>query len=171
MSTAVLQVEREVVKCGYCLLVQFMTVSGFCRKCRKELKAEIEAEPVGRPFLVSSSMTWGAQIAQIRKDRKLSQGQVAIRMGSPRTFVSKLERRSRPATIGTVLRLASALSVNLEKILPNADKALEIHTSDLLSDPFLSELAEAGQGLNHEAFTVIVRLARKMAAGQMSFDE
>ena len=68
MSTAVLQVEREVVKCGYCLLVQFMTVSGFCRKCRKELKAEIEAEPVGRPFLVSSSMTWGAQIAQIQSE-------------------------------------------------------------------------------------------------------
>jgi transcriptional regulator with XRE-family HTH domain len=48
--------------------------------------------------------------------RSLSQRQLAVKLGCPRTWVSKLERQLSTPNVGTMYRLAHALNVPIWKI-------------------------------------------------------
>ena len=87
--------QREVLRCDHCSLVQFRTTSALCRRCHKCLEVE-EPEPAAPLALVPAQETQdGIQVATAVRDlrhvRNLSQRQLALRMGVPRTYISKIE--------------------------------------------------------------------------------
>ena len=101
MATTLAPVEnREVVRCDHCHLVQFRTVNNLCRKCRTSLD-EDEPEPIlAHPLPVMEPETSSRSEVQVamairtlRQRSGLSQRQLALRMGVPRTYVSKIENQ------------------------------------------------------------------------------
>lgn len=172
------QVEqhREVIRCGHCTLVQYLTAAGACRRCRRSLQFTPPPPPeLPMPVLVEAVIVeethWGRRIATVRKERALTQGQVAIRMHVPRTFVSKLEQRHKAATLGTVLRLAAALRVEVSMLIPLAGRERAEYAQTLLADPFMLELAIAAQQLDEDGREVIIHAARSLAHGQSFFPD
>ena len=120
MATTLAPVEdREVVRCDHCHLVQFKTVNNLCRRCRMSLE-EDEPEPILMPCLpvaeVETSNRSEVQVASairsLRQRSGLSQRQLALRMGVPRTYVSKIENEKATPTLSSLARLAGALEVS-----------------------------------------------------------
>lgn len=60
---------------------------------------------------------YGAWLFQLRKERKLTQEQLAKMTGVPQTTLAYWERSGRLAGRGAILRLATALDVSLNKLL------------------------------------------------------
>ena len=117
MATTLAPVEnREVVRCDHCHLVQFRTVNNLCRKCRTSLDEDepepilAQVMPVMEPASSSRSEVQVAQaIRSLRLQNGLSQRQLALRMGVPRTYVSKIENEKATPTLSSLARLANAL--------------------------------------------------------------
>jgi transcriptional regulator with XRE-family HTH domain len=55
--------------------------------------------------------TFGARVAQLRHNRKLSQGALAARAGLSRSFLARIETNVQEPTLSTLRRLAAALEV------------------------------------------------------------
>src|SRR5437867_7554298 len=98
MATTLAPVDsREVVRCDHCHLVQFRTNNHLCRKCRASLDEDVPAPilmetPVPEPATEGRShLHIAAAIRMFRQKSALSQRQLALRMGVPRTYVSKIE--------------------------------------------------------------------------------
>ena len=78
-----------------------------------EAKAEGgDAEEQLRDF--SSAFAWARKLAFARKDRNLSQGQVAKLTGIPQSEISRIESGVANPTIQTVQRLGAAYDLHLE---------------------------------------------------------
>jgi len=149
MATTLAPVEnREVVRCDHCHLVQFRTVNNLCRKCRTSLD-EDDPEPILAPPLPvmepASSSRSEVQVAiairGLRQRSGLSQRQLALRMGVPRTYVSKIENEKATPTLSSLSRLAEALMVSVPELLSACTPSRESEINELLSDPFIAELA------------------------------
>ena len=125
MATTLAPVEnREVVRCDHCHLVQFRTVNNLCRKCRTSLDEDepepilAQPMPVMEPVSTSRSEVQVAQaIRSLRLQHGLSQRQLALRMGVPRTYVSKIENEKATPTLSSLARLADALTVSVPDLL------------------------------------------------------
>lgn len=59
---------------------------------------------------------FGRNVAKLRSERGLSQDQLAEKADLDRTYISGIERGVRNPGIKTVLRLAKALSADVEKL-------------------------------------------------------
>src|SRR3974377_219895 len=124
MATTLAPVDsREVVRCDQCHLVQFKTVNNLCRRCRTSLD-EDEPEPILTPCLAvpeaasdRSEVQVAAAIRNLRQRAGLSQRQLALRMGVPRTYVSKIENEKATPTLSSLARLAAALEVSVPDLL------------------------------------------------------
>jgi DNA-binding XRE family transcriptional regulator len=121
--------EREVVKCAACLLTQFMTRSGNCRRCHVSLLPEPEPEPAPatpaevvvmpavrsrKPYVrkyQEPTLHIAGTVKMLRMALGLSQRALAKRMFVPRTYISKLENGKASPLITHLLRLCSALGV------------------------------------------------------------
>ncbi len=150
MATTLAPVEdREVVRCDHCHLVQFRTVNNQCRKCRTSLD-EDEPEPIlAQPMPVMEAVSASrseVQVAQairsLRQGHGLSQRQLAMRMGVPRTYVSKIENEKATPTLSSLSRLANALEVSVPDLLRACGPSPQSEIDDLLSDPFIVEMRE-----------------------------
>src|SRR5271167_2254171 len=128
MATTLAPVDsREVVRCDQCHLVQFKTFNNLCRRCRTSLD-EDEPEPILTPCLpvaeVETSDRSEVQVAtairNLRQRAGLSQRQLALRMGVPRTYVSKIENEKATPTLSSLARLATALEVSIPDLLQRA---------------------------------------------------
>ena len=125
MATTLAPVDsREVVRCDRCLLVQFRTMSGSCRKCKTPLDEEPEPEPiavVAPAPAISEPRNGHLQVATsiraLRQRNGLSQRQLALRMKVPRTYVSKIENEKATPTLSSLERLATALEVSVPELL------------------------------------------------------
>lgn len=140
---------REVLRCFECHLVQYRTLSGFCRRCHASLDAPPPAAP--EPELeVSAELEPGIETAEAsgilvpavatairrwRQRRGLSQRQLAERMHVPRTYVSKIENDKATPTIASLERMAAAMDTNIAALLTSSEPA-----SDLLDDAFVQAL-------------------------------
>ena len=140
MATTLAPVEnREVVRCDHCHLVQFRTVNNLCRKCRTSLD-EDEPEPIlAQPIPVrepESSSRSEVQVAiairNLRQRSGLSQRQLALRMGVPRTYVSKIENEKATPTLSSLSRLAEALLVSMPELLSACTPSRENEINELL---------------------------------------
>jgi len=170
MATTLAPVDsREVVRCDQCHLVQFKTVNNLCRRCRTSLD-EDEPEPILAPTPqlaeAEDSSRSDVQVAKairlLRQRTGLSQRQLAMRMGVPRTYVSKIENEKATPTLSSLARLAQALEVSIPDLLHECGPSREDEIRELLSDPFVAELVEFTSKLNAMQLSSVLAQVRDM---------
>ena len=174
MATTLATVEaREVLRCDFCSLVQFRTLNSLCRRCHKPLEIE-EAEPMA-PQLVgaapqSSEERDGIDVAravrETRRERNLSQRQLAGRMQVPRTYISKIENGKAVPTLSSLERLANALEVGVCDLLRDGQSRRARETAAILTDPFLAEIASLAAQLDGFQRSMFLNQVRELACGR-----
>jgi len=170
MATTLAPVEnREVVRCDDCHLVQFKTTNNLCRRCRASLD-EDEPEPILTPVLAAPQpeerggpeVQVARAIRSLRQGRGLSQRQLAMRMGVPRTYVSKIENEKATPTLSSLERLARALEVSVPDVLRECGSSREEDIHQLMADPFIVELMEFTSKLNAMQLSSVLTQVRDM---------
>lgn len=170
MATTLAPVDsREVVRCDECHLVQFRTNNNLCRRCRTSLD-EDEPEPILTPVMPAieveesgeSQVHVAKAIRNLRHRSGLSQRQLAIRMGVPRTYVSKIENEKAIPTLSSLARLAAALEVSIPDLLRECGPSREDAIRELLADPFVAELVEFTSKLNAMQLSSVLAQVRDM---------
>jgi transcriptional regulator with XRE-family HTH domain len=101
-------------------------------------------------------------IRSLRLRNGLSQRQLALRMGVPRTYVSKIENQKATPTLSSLARLANALEVSVPDLLQECGPSREDEIKELLADPFLSELVEFTSKLNAMQLSSVLAQVRDM---------
>ena len=100
----------------------------------------------------------------------MSQRQVAARMGTPRTYLSKCERGDVTPTLSSLARLAAALDVSIPDLVSRDDhgRERENRIGELLADEFIGGLAEyvpkLGELQMRQVLAEVNRLALRPAA-------
>ncbi len=172
-TTQEVPVQREVLRCESCKLVQFRTASDSCRRCKKSLLPE---PPKAQPAIalvadtVPAAKTEGLQVATAVRDlrhvRNLSQRQLAARMGVPRTYISKIENGKAMPTLSSLDRLARALQVDISALLRDAPTRHSNESSVLMADPFLAEIAKFTAHLTSTQKSIFLNHVRELAQGR-----
>ena len=170
MATTLAPVDsREVVRCDQCHLVQFRTFNNLCRRCRTSLDEDIpepiltQPVPIAAPECSShSEVEVATAIRSLRQRSGLSQRQLALRMGVPRTYVSKIENQKATPTLSSLARLAAALEVSIPDLLGACGPSREDAINELLADPFLAELTEFTSKLNAMQLSSVLGQVRDM---------
>jgi transcriptional regulator with XRE-family HTH domain len=175
MATTLATFEaREVLRCDHCSLVQFRTSNSLCRRCHKPLEVE-EPEPQLPQLVVPSadpsspeedSLQVSRAVRDIRRNRNLSQRQLAGRMQVPRTYISKIENAKAMPTLSSLERLAKALEVDICDLLRDARSRRHEETTAVLADPFLAELAPYVAQLDALQRSIFLNQVRDMAMGR-----
>jgi DNA-binding XRE family transcriptional regulator len=132
MSTANLPISSEavpnrvVIRCKGCRLNQFLTRNGLCRKCRHELieKPKEEIKPVivevWRPVSLAAQIPLAVRLLRFAMEFK--QKDLALRMGCPRTFITKIESGKKSSTLKTVRSLARAFGMDTCGLIAIAER-------------------------------------------------
>ena len=66
-------------------------------------------------------LKFGQQIRALRQRKAISQEELAARAGVHRTYIGMIERGEKNVTILTMVKMASALSVNVMELLKDFD--------------------------------------------------
>ena len=101
-------------------------------------------------------------IRSLRQSRGLSQRQLALRMGVPRTYVSKIENEKATPTLSSLERLARALEVSVPDVLRECGHGREDDLQQLIADPFIAELMEFTSKLNTMQLASVLAQVRDM---------
>ena len=167
MATTLAPVNsREVVRCDHCHMVQFRTLNGLCRRCRQALDREdlpiieIGLEPQAVVVSPPPLLQVAKAIRRLRERAGLSQRQLALRMGVPRTYISKIEKERAKPTLLSLRRMARALRVTVAELLNSAQN--EAALSELLADDFIAELAPYLSKLNPLQWQSVLAQMRDM---------
>lgn len=165
-------VEREVLRCESCKLVQFRTAAATCRRCKKSLLPEVpKPKAVVEMIAAPEAETGEAEIQvstavrDLRRVRNLSQRQLATRMGVPRTYISKIENGKAMPTLSSLDRLARALEVDISALLRDAPRRHQDEAAVLTTDPFLAEIAKYAQHLTSTQKSIFLNHVRELAQG------
>ncbi len=141
------EVDREVIRCQACGLVQFRTKSGHCRRCLRGLPPPAEAivPPTIAEDLPGDERqlfeNWpnretveniGLRIRQLREARGMTQSQLQARSGVSRSYLSRIESGQMTPSLGTLEKIAESLGVGLNRFFIPATKS-----EALLEDPFI----------------------------------
>ena len=155
----------ETVRCPICGLAQFLTVKATCRKCKKSFVGAFPPETVKEVDpAASESMerSIANNVKSFRAALNLSQRALAMKMGIPRTYISKVENGKILPYTAQMRRLAAALNVTVGQLL---DTSRERTVRALMEDSFIAEIASVGVGMHRFQQAVVVEAARKMANG------
>ncbi len=117
----------------------------------------VEAEDTSR-----SDVQVAKAIRNLRQRSGLSQRQLALRMGVPRTYVSKIENEKATPTLSSLARLAQALEVTVPDLLCDCGSSREDEITDLMTDPFIAELVEFTSKLNTMQLSSVLAQVRDM---------
>jgi transcriptional regulator with XRE-family HTH domain len=98
--------------------------------------------------------------------RHLSQRQLAGRMQVPRTYISKIENGKAIPTLGSLERLATALDVDVSKLVRDARSRRDEEVAAIFADPFLAEVAELLPQLDQLKRTLFLSAVRDSASGR-----
>lgn len=101
-------------------------------------------------------------IRNLRRRGGLSQRQLAMRMGVPRTYVSKIENEKAIPTLSSLARLAQALGVSVPDVLRECGPTRDDEVRELLTDPFIAELVEFTSKLNAMQLSSVLAQVRDM---------
>ncbi len=101
-------------------------------------------------------------IRGLRQRSGLSQRQLAMRMGVPRTYVSKIENEKATPTLSSLERLARALEVSVPDLLRECGPSREDDVRQLMADPFVVELMEFTSKLNTMQLSSVLAQVRDM---------
>lgn len=140
-------VERSVVRCWSCSLMQYETMSGKCRRCGIGLIRADDVEQAiasAEPAAVAAPLVGGfdrARFTALRKARNLTVRALAIRVNRPRTWISKIEHGHSIPRPSSLYLLSNALNCSVGEMLfdPSGDRLKA--EAELLADPFLAEMA------------------------------
>jgi transcriptional regulator with XRE-family HTH domain len=144
------ELDREVIRCNVCGLVQYRTRTGDCRRCLRLLPPKVafviptpspQDLPVDDRQLFES---WpnrdtveniGQRIRQLRDSRGLTQSQLQARSRVSRSYLSRIESGQMTPSLGTLEKIAEALGVGLSRFfIP------ETNGETVLEDPFIQGL-------------------------------
>lgn len=148
-------IPRETATCVHCRLVQFVMPSRLCRRCRKPVAPEEpKALPVAPLVPVAGDFSHiGVNVREIRLRSKITQRQLALRVGAVRTWISKVEGSKVVPSIASLDKLAKALGVTVTTLLGER----------VTDDTFVSEIAKYAAQLSEIKRTVILNTARHLA--------
>src|SRR3989454_9631378 len=144
-----LELDREVIRCKTCGLVQYRTRTGNCRRCVRALPQRLEflipppappeeaaAEPTAEKFVNQETVeNIGQRIRQLRESRSMTQSQLQARSKVSRSYLSRIESGQMTPSLGTLEKISEALNVGLNRFfIPESDGEA------LLEDPFIQGL-------------------------------
>ena len=112
-------------------------------------------------------LTIGRKLRELREQRHLTQQDMAVRAGVPRTYISRIENARLlpgPLMLG---RIASALEVAILELLPQNKNG---HGHPAEEPAFWNELVENFSLLGPEEVSRVMFLARTMAEQPVSHD-
>jgi transcriptional regulator with XRE-family HTH domain len=157
-----LRLPRPSLRCPHCRLVQFVTLSGECRKCHKPLQPpadELPATPSEPAAVAAKPLDPVAllpkRIRGLRDLRGWSQSQLAARMDVPRTHISKLENGKASPSLRSIARLGAALDVPFHHFFTTEQLPV--------MGPFLAEMAPFVSKLTDIERRTLLDAARRMA--------
>jgi transcriptional regulator with XRE-family HTH domain len=105
------------------------------------------------------------QVKEIRRARHLSQRQLAGRMQVPRTYISKIENGKAIPTLGSLVRLAAALGVDVRQLVRDARSQRDDEVAAILADPLLAEIAALLPSLDPLHRSLLYSAVRDMSTG------
>ena len=170
-SARVEHTERDVLACRHCRLVQFRTRTSLCRRCHNPLDGQVwnaseldaaarRSKPVVNEEL-DAVKNLGARVREIRKEHGLTQRTLACRMNAPRTYISKVEMGRVVPALVTLERIAAGLEVSVTCLLRDEPaRRRDAVIAGILNDPFLAEIAQVADKLNHMHRALILRAVR-----------
>lgn len=142
--------DREVIRCGVCGLVQYRTRTDNCRRCLRLLPPKVTfviptPSPEGAAGAESQlANDWpnrdtveniGQRIRQLRESRGMTQSQLQARSRVSRSYLSRIESGQMTPSLGTLEKIAEALGVGLNRFF-----VPESTGQTLLEDPFIQGL-------------------------------
>jgi transcriptional regulator with XRE-family HTH domain len=161
-----LEMDREVIRCKTCGLVQYRTRTGNCRRCVRALPQRLEflipppappeeaaAEPTSETFANQETVeNIGQRIRQLRESRAMTQSQLQSRSKVSRSYLSRIESGQMTPSLGTLEKISEALNVGLNRFfIPESDGEA------LLEDPFIQGLRPFLRQLDWEQWQSILK--------------
>src|SRR5208282_5448915 len=161
-----LEMDREVIRCKTCGLVQYRTRTGNCRRCVRalpqrmeylipqEVPQEQEAAEVLTPKFPNQETVEniGQRIRQLRESRTMTQSQLQARSKVSRSYLSRIESGQMTPSLGTLEKISEALNVGLNRFfIPESDGEA------LLEDPFIQGLRPFLRQLDWEQWQSILK--------------
>ncbi len=161
-----LEMDREVIRCKTCGLVQYRTRTGNCRRCVRALPQRLEflipppepteeavAEPMQQKFVNQETVeNIGQRIRQLRESRAMTQSQLQSRSKVSRSYLSRIESGQMTPSLGTLEKISEALSVGLNRFfIPESDGEA------LLEDAFIQGLRPFLRQLDWEQWQSILK--------------
>jgi len=161
------EVDREVVRCKVCGLVQYRTRTGNCRRCVRLLPPKLEfiIPPPPPQELPGDDRqlfeSWpnretveniGQRIRQLRESRGMTQSQLQARSRVSRSYLSRIESGQMTPSLGTLEKISEALGVGLNRFfIP------ESNGEALMEDPFIQGLRPYLRQLDWEQWQSILK--------------
>ncbi len=162
-----LEIDREVIRCKTCGLVQYRTRTGNCRRCVHALPQRMEylipdeamqeeqvpAETMASKFANQETVeNIGQRIRQLRESRTMTQSQLQARSKVSRSYLSRIESGQMTPSLGTLEKISEALNVGLNRFfIPESDGEA------LLEDPFIQGLRPFLRQLDWEQWQSILK--------------
>ena len=162
-----LEMDREVIRCKTCGLVQYRTRTGNCRRCVRALPQRMEylipqevpqeeqavPEAVATKFANQETVeNIGQRIRQLRESRTMTQSQLQARSKVSRSYLSRIESGQMTPSLGTLEKISEALNVGLNRFfIPESDGEA------LLEDPFIQGLRPFLRQLDWEQWQSILK--------------
>ncbi|HEV8385559.1 MAG TPA: helix-turn-helix domain-containing protein [Candidatus Acidoferrales bacterium] len=159
--------DREVIRCKTCGLVQYRTRTGNCRRCLRLLPSPVEfALPAPAPQELPGDdrqlfESWpnrdtveniGQRIRQLRESRGMTQSQLQARSRVSRSYLSRIESGQMTPSLGTLEKISEALGVGLNRFfIPESNGEL------LMEDPFIQGLRPYLRQLDSEQWEWILK--------------
>ncbi len=161
-----LEMDREVIRCKTCGLVQYRTRTGNCRRCVRALPQRLEFM-IPPPEAVEEAVAEvtqercvnqetveniGQRIRQLRESRSMTQSQLQSRSKVSRSYLSRIESGQMTPSLGTLEKISEALNVGLNRFfIPESDGEA------LLEDPFIQGLRQFLHQLDWEQWQSILK--------------
>jgi transcriptional regulator with XRE-family HTH domain len=158
--------DREVIRCKTCGLVQYRTRTGNCRRCVRALPQRLEflipppeapeeaiVEATPERFANQETVeNIGQRIRQLRESRSMTQSQLQSRSKVSRSYLSRIESGQMTPSLGTLEKISEALNVGLNRFfIPESDGEA------LLEDPFIQGLRPFLHQLDWEQWQSILK--------------
>ena len=166
-----MDLDREVIRCKTCGLVQYRTRNGNCRRCLRLLPSKIDLliappelqdlpsddrqlfEKLPNHVLVENI---GHRLRQLRESRGMTQSQLQACSRLSGSYLSRIESGQMTPTLGTLEKISEALGFGLNRFF-----VPETNGKDLLEDPFIQGLRPF---LRHLAWEQRPSILKRLAA-------
>lgn len=160
--------NREVIRCTHCKLVMFRSQRNQCPRCRSALHAIEEMQVIRKPRALPERSTIAMRLRVVRTRCGASQRELALRMGCPRTYISKLEQGACCPTPAQIVRLSKALPCDIAELLPPfIPSAVALQGGRSLLK-FMAELYAYSGGLTRPQMVAVRREAKRMSRAKIT---